>query len=448
MSNDYDNDNVCSTFSFLKKIKNKQVGIQIRTNGDTAASKAHVAPNDSSSSEIISSPGIKTPNLVARLMGLDLLPDHSYSPSHCSSSTTLGTPNLQGKFHLHHHFRPRQSLYSRPTSHRSCLDSDFTGTRSLPETPRISSARRSDVEHRLSLQINKENMSVSEELVLSRVSSLRKKELKTEEESKSPGHYARQIVKQVKESVSRKVGLDITNTARNREQGSRDELVSQFKSRKLSKALNKAVDVSSPGKHSINSSCSPRLKFLEPKNKPIKTVPSRKDHNISQSPKPPLSASSHVNISLPQNTKPSAKPNQQPVQHQQQKYQQRPIKKCKKVAEERYGPSTRLKKPLQTSDIIKNKREEQFVRPTTATRPNIPNKKCKKTPLSNDLLNNITVPTLLPVKKDPTPPTTKIPQKQVYIYIYLHTLFLILPYPVLFLYILVYIYSVCSFLKT
>ncbi|KAF2315704.1 hypothetical protein GH714_040233 [Hevea brasiliensis] len=381
------------------------MGIQIKTNIGDASSKVQGAPNDSSSSEISSSPSTKTPNLVARLMGLDLLPDQSYSPT--SSSSTLGPPNPLGKSHLQHHCRRRQFLQSKTSSHRSGLDSDFSGTRSLPETPRISSARRSDVEHRLSLQINKESLSSNEELVLSRISSLKRKELKTEEENRSPGHYAREIVKQVKERVSRKVGLDITNTVKNRDQASRDELISQLKSKKVSKVLTKVANDSSPGKQT--ASCSPRLKFLEPRT--ISSVPSTKDHCISQSLKSSISAHSPVNI-MPQKTKAPTKPKLQLVQEQEyhQQQQQRPVKKCKKVAEERFGPPPRLKKPPQTSDIIRNKQEEPFVSPAIATRANIPDKKCKKTPLSNDLLN-ITVPTLLPVKKDPTPPATKIPQK-------------------------------------
>ncbi|CAK7337159.1 unnamed protein product [Dovyalis caffra] len=394
---------------------NIPMGIQIKTKG---------VPNiDSSSSEISSSPGTKTPNLVARLMGLDLLPDHlPYSPSH-SSSSTLGTPKLPPKSHFQHQrCRPQQPPHhSKRSSPRSCtLDHDFSGTRSLPETPRISSARRSDVEHRLSLQINKEN--VGEDLVLSRFSSLKRKELKVEEENRSPGRYARQIAKQVKESVGRKVGLDITNTVRNREQTRRRdqelELVSQYKSKKiLSKALSttKIVDVSanSPGKHSVTTtSCSSRLKFLEPKNKPITTLPFKDHNNISHSQKPPPPPPL-----LSQITKPSTNPNlpqvlQDQFQHQH-RHQQRPFKKCKKVTEEKFGPppSRIIKKPPKTSDIIRTKQGEPFVRSTSASITNIPDKKCKKTPLSNDL--NISLPILLPVKKDPTPPATKIPQKQV-----------------------------------
>lgn len=385
-----------------------QMGIQIKTKG---------VPNDSSSSEISPSPGTKTPNLVARLMGLDLLPDQlTYSPSHCSSST-LGTPNLPQKSQFQYRlYRPQQPPHrSKRSSPRSCtLDHDFSGTRSLPETPRISSARRSDVEHRLSLQINKEN--AGEDPVISRLSSLKRRELKVEEENRSPGHYARQIVKQVKESVSRKVGLDITNTVINREQTRRRdqelELVSQYKSKKiLSKARSttKMVDASgnSPGKRSVTTtSCSPRLKFLEPQNKPT-TAPPCKDHNnISHSQKNPSL--------LSQDTKTSTKPDLPPVlQYQQYQHQQRPFKKCNKVTEEKFGPPPPrfVKKPLKTSDIIRTKREEPFIRSKSARETMMPDKKCNKTPLSNDL--NISLPTLLPVKKDPTPPATKIPQKQV-----------------------------------
>ncbi|KAJ6876186.1 hypothetical protein NC652_035526 [Populus alba x Populus x berolinensis] len=381
------------------------MGIQIKTKG---------VPNYSSSSEISSSPGTKTPNLVARLMGLDLLPDHlTYSPSH-SSSSTLGTPNLPPKSYFQYrHCRPQQPRHrSKRSSPRSCtLDHDFSGTRSVPETPRISSARRSDVEHRLSLQINKEN--AGEDLVLPRFSSLERKELKVEDENRSPGHYARQIVKQVKESVSRKAGMDITNTVINREQTRRRdqelELVSQYKSKKtLSKApsTTKTVGASgnSPGKHSVNTtSFSPRLKFLEPKNKPITTLPCKDHNNISHSQKPPSL--------LSQNTKPSTKPDLPKVMQDQHQHQRRPFKKCNKVTEEKFGPPPPrfVKKPLKTSHIIRTKQEEPFVSSTSARETNIPDTKCKKTPLSSIDLNI----SLLPVKKDPTPPATKIPQKQV-----------------------------------
>ncbi|XVF54024.1 hypothetical protein PTKIN_Ptkin05aG0148400 [Pterospermum kingtungense] len=360
------------------EILNIPIGIQIKTSRSKLG-----APGNDNCPEISSSPGTKTPTLVARLMGLDLLPE-SRSPSFSSAP----------KLRLNNH-----NINIKPLNpHRNSFDGDMRGTRSLPETPRTSSARRSvdvDYHQRLSLQINKDNMSACEELLISRLSSLKKKGLKHEDENRSPGHYARQIVKkQVKPSVSRKVGTDITNR-----EPPREELVSQLKYKKISRALTKAADDSSP-------TCSPKLRFLESKSKPVINS-TTKDHN----PQPP-----DVNIQ-PQPMRFLPKPKLQPVeeepaggeQHKQQQQPARPASKWKKGSNEKFG--SRLKKTQQTSDIIRNKQEEPFVRPCIENRVNVPDKKCKKTPLSNDLLN-ITVPTLLPLKKDPSPSAAKVPQKQ------------------------------------
>jgi hypothetical protein len=329
------------------------MGIQIKTSGRTGS-------NDSCS-EISGSPGTKTPNLVARLMGLDLLPE-TQSPSSSSSSARLKPLR-----------RRRQPLQSRP---RKSLDKDITGTQSLPETPRISSARRSDVEHRLSLQINKENLSAGEDLEFSRFSYLRRKDqLRVEDDnniSTSPSHYARQIVKQMKEKVGRKVGLDITNTIANaRDQGrSAEQLVTQFKSRKFSKALAGKVNVeeSSPGKqHSSMPSCSPRLRFLDPKTKQSTTPPSStKDRSVSHFSKTSSSCQPSAPVLI------NVQPKPQTLQKQQVPSGQKSVQKSKKIAGERFGQ--RLKKPPQTSDIIRNKQEEPFVRPTTPPRSNIPDR--------------------------------------------------------------------------
>lgn len=407
---------------------NIPMGIQIKTirEGDTRSSASY---NEFSSEIISCSPGgSKTPNLLARLMGLDLLPDNN--PSLSPSSSNLGTPNLQKPYailHCNNHSRARQTLHSKQiTRHRNSIDGDIIGTRSLPETPRISSARRSDVEHRLSLQLNKENMCGSDqELEFSRFSSLRRKDLKQEDENRSPREYARQIVKQVKENVSRKVGMDITNTLKNRDH---QELVAQLKSKKSSRFSSRVLDVAhhdtSPAKSA--PSCSPRLRFLESKTKQTNNTTSSSSSSSSikeqtfHQPKPQVI---HPPSSLQQ-----ASTQPEPVkistraklvlpvvqeEHQQQKKQQRPIKKCKKGDSERFG--SRLAKPLPTTDIVRNKQEEPFVRPSTPNKPNIiiPDKKSRKTPFSNDLLN-ITLPiSLLPVKKDPSPPATKLVQKQV-----------------------------------
>ncbi|KAL6127071.1 hypothetical protein ACLB2K_075115 [Fragaria x ananassa] len=330
---------------------------QIKTSGGTVS--------DSSSC----SPGTKTPSLVARLMGLDLLPE-SQSPSSTSSLTP--NPHSISKPHLNlHPLRPsRQPL-------QNIKDVNAAGTRSLPETPRISSARRSDVDHhhRLSLQINKENIAVVEELEFSRLSSFKRKELlksiiAERESGRSPSHYARQIVKQVKETVSRKVGLvDVTNITRN----DQHLLNHQLKSKKPS----------------TPSSCSPRLRLSEAKT----TKPSSTSITVSTTCKDQI----QVVHPKPNNVKVQAKPKPQPLQELKPP-QATTIQKCRKMVDG-FSPS-KLKK-----------QEEAFVRPSTA--PTRAQQQCKKTQLiSNNLLNLHNVPTLLPIKKDPSPPATKLPQKQ------------------------------------
>ncbi|XP_027923122.1 uncharacterized protein LOC114181010 isoform X2 [Vigna unguiculata] len=379
--------------------------MQIKTSGGTRTGGGNL--NDLSA-EITSSPGTKTPTLVARLMGLDLLPHSPSFSSPSSSSSCLSAPNTHGNApHLHHHhLRHKQHVQ---TKHRNSIDSsEIAATRSLPETPRISSARRSDGDyyhHRLSLQINKENMNLAEDLELPRLSFSKRK--CDENNGRSPSHYARQIVKQVKDSVSRKVGQDITNTLKTREENSGQ----QHKSKKSSKTSPlKAIDeteTSPPKPHSNTSSYSPRLRFID-KHKPSPLTP--KDQNMMKLPAPPPPVNTQLSRVL---TKAKAQTLSLPEQqdfHQNSKS----VPKCKMGSNEKFN--SRLKRPPQTSDIIRNKQEESFViRPTSPTRASdTKTAKSKKThPLSSNLLNNInTVPNLLPVKTDPSPPATKIPPKQ------------------------------------
>ncbi|KAI9072150.1 hypothetical protein K1719_016903 [Acacia pycnantha] len=348
------------------------------------------------SSEISISPCTKTPTLVARLMGLDLLPD-AQSPS---SSSCISTPSTQGNLRFHR-YKQRQNILTKA---RKSTDSDIAASRSLPETPRISSARRSDADRRLSLQINKENLGLGEELELPRFSFSKRK---FEEQScRSPSHYARQIVKQVKESVSRKVGLDITNTVKNRDQ-SKEELVVQIRVKKSSKTSLKVIDDSSPGKNPSPPSSSPRLRFMEAKQKPTTKPPSPlnpKDQNSQ-----PVKLPSHPPINIqPQNPRVLTKSKPQAFDEQELQ-NQKSIPKCKKNANERF--SARLKNPRQTSDIIRNKQEESFVRPPRSSTPRANDTKSKSKRTSN-LLNLTSIPNLRPVKTDPSPSETKIPQKQ------------------------------------
>ncbi|KAK8599949.1 hypothetical protein V6N13_060247 [Hibiscus sabdariffa] len=282
------------------------MGIQIKTN-------VGGGPNNDT-------PGTKTPTLVARLMGLDLLPE-------------IHSPSFQSQ--------PNSSYQT------SSSDGDVRGgTRSLPVTPRTSSARRSDVDRhhpRLSLQIDKENMSAADELIMSRLSSLmERKELRRECET-------------VKQRVTRKVGMNITN---------REELVSHFKHKKISRALTKVADNSSS-----------KLPESKTNSLPISSTTNYQPFSLSP------------RIQKQTSHKLQAVKEEQDEQHKQQ--QPRTARKCKKGS----------KKKL---EIIRNKKEP-FVRRWTANGVNIPDKKCRKTPLSNDLLDG-KVPTLVLVKK--------IPQKQ------------------------------------
>ena len=388
------------TVLLILKIQKK---IQIKTKG-----KAGHMVNDISS-ELGNSPGTKTPTLVARLMGLDLLPD-AQSPSFSSG---FSTPNPQGNLHLQS-YRPRQHIHTKP---RNSTDSDIVSYRSLPETPRISAARRSDVEHRLSLQINKENMGIGEQLELPRFPFSKRKF--DENSSRSPNSYARQIVKQVKESVSRKVGLDITNTVRSRSEQARerDDFPNQYsRTKKPPTASPKVRDESSPGKQSTTSFYSQRLRFMETKQKAAATASPLCPKDQNSNPINPPFSYTPVNIIQPQLPKVLTKSKLQKLLPEQEFQNQKQVPKCKKLIVNKKF-SSRLKKPPGTSDdVIKNKQEEAFVRPPTPNRANDIKNKSKKSsplPLSSNLINLNTFPNPLPVKTDPSPPATKIPQKQV-----------------------------------
>ncbi|XP_061361101.1 uncharacterized protein LOC133305014 [Gastrolobium bilobum] len=160
-----------------------------------------------------------------------------------------------------------------------------------------------------------------------------------------------------------------------------------------------------------SSSYSPRLRFIDTKHKPSTITPSpliQKDQNTHQSvlklppPPPPINTQ-------PQLPRVLTKPKPQALLEKQEN--QKSVPKCKKVSNEKFG--SRLKRPPQTSDIIRNKQEESFIiRPTSPS--DIQTTKIKKIhPFSTNLLNNINiVPNLLPVKTVPSPPATKIPLKQ------------------------------------
>lgn len=369
---------------------NFPVGIKIKTPKSripTSALKSRTDDIDVSSECSNYSPGTKTPNLVARLMGLDLLPE-------CTSPSN---PKLKTKSHFVKNLRKTETILLRSRSNnRTFFDDDSsTGTaRSLPETPRISSSRRSDSEiHRLSLQLNKENASDEFGNSAERGRSRRGSRFKVlDENDASPGNYAKQIVKQVKENVSRRVGVDITNR-------NRSEPIRRDENLVLLKLNERNPTIFSRFGDDLTPSCSPKLRFLETtKKKPLAEANTKNPRNSTSSDYSPSHGISNSN-SLPPKI---------------QTFQEHRQKDCKKVASRGRCKSSSLKQclPPQGSDHgIKNKREEPFVHSPAKSKTRLTNKKCKKTPFSSDVFY-ISAPILLPVKKDPSPLVTKLPQKQ------------------------------------
>ncbi|KAG7541515.1 DUF3741-associated sequence motif [Arabidopsis thaliana x Arabidopsis arenosa] len=161
-----------SPLSTNYKLENESLNIHVgRKNSTLRALLVDTSSNN------CNSPRTKTPNVVARLMGLDLLPD-----------------NLDLN---------RSSRYS-VRGHK--LSGNGSGTRSLPDSPRISSDSEN---RRLSLQLNRENK--HEEFARRRL-----KELKQDEQTPSPRHNGRHIKERV---TTRKFGMDITNLLENKRAG-------------------------------------------------------------------------------------------------------------------------------------------------------------------------------------------------------------------------------------
>lgn len=343
-------------------------GIQIKTRVSTDQDLS----SSSESAYTSGSPaGTKTPTLVARLMGLDLLPETS-SPRPSSSSSTSNLSS--SKSHL---------VYSknRRGLPRNITNEANTGTRSLPETPRTSasSARRSDVDQRFSLQSNKENSQLSgHEFEFSKflTAKINAAAGRQGEENMSPGHYAKQIVKQFKESVSRRVGRDITNTVDNRSDQRRDQHVVLLKSKKPTSSS-----------HDQKHSCSPKLKEMK-----TKSMSSTHSPKLCSSPLSPFADNQFESATGPSNVK--AQP---VVVVEEKRIQQNNV--GKKVSnDQKYN--SRLLVP-QSSDLIRTKQEVSFVKSSTSSRPKssrhikIPDQKCNRT-------------TILTIKR-----ATRLPHQQV-----------------------------------
>ncbi|XP_018454950.1 uncharacterized protein LOC108826071 isoform X2 [Raphanus sativus] len=327
-----------------KQILNIPVSMLVRTETGTRSLrlKAIATDNSTSSSEMCSSPGSKTPSLVARLMGLDLLPEKTDLNKSLSSLHTM----------THHGT-------SRLTNHiLSKKGTRLGGTRSLPESPRVSSARRSDFDiHRLSLQLNKENK--REEYSCSRLKQ------QDQEEIQSP----RQILKQIKERVvtRRVVGMDIANSVKNRE----------------AKPLRESNEL----RRDTTISCSPRTRFSNKENKPSSFRPEQ----TTPKPKPRPKTTKVVLVSVSKASGEEQSKNR--VKHTEL----RPVNQCKKTKSETRFTQRPLK-PSQTPDTRNKGFFSESTTDAKATNP-LHKKKFKKIPKSSDVDNNIFV--------------TKLPQKQV-----------------------------------
>lgn len=327
--------------------------MRVRTGTGTRSSRLITTDTSTTSSaEMCNSPGSKTPSLVARLMGLDLLPEQT--------DLNHSLPSLHT---MTHHGT------SRLTSHRlSKKDTRLGGTRSLPESPRVSSARRSDFDvHRLSLQLNKENK--REEFSCSRLKLTKQQE---QEEIQSP----RQILKQIKERVvvtRRVVGMDITNSVKNREARPLQEL-----------------------RRDTTVSCSPRTRFSNKENKPS-TSSSFRPEQTTHKPKTKPKKVILVSMSKPSKEK-------QSKNRVKQKELIRPINQCKK-AKSQTRFTQRPLKPSQTPDT----RNVTFLSESTTEAKgsnHVHIKKFKKISKSSDDVDNnisITKPPQKHVNRVPSP---------------------------------------------
>ncbi|KAJ0231393.1 LOW protein: M-phase inducer phosphatase-like protein [Hirschfeldia incana] len=345
------------------------MGIKIKTKPHARSSTSSLAASESYS------PSVKTPTLVARLMGLDLVPENYRSSPTPSSSSSLNDLKSTAARSSHTNRHRHYSLQ------RNSVDG---GTRSLPETPRISLGRRSvDVncyEHQrssLHLRDNNNNNVPSERgNGVNNVRCTRVKEMKIHEdkENRSPRDYARQIVMQLKENVSRRrrMGTDITN----KEQQPRET----HEPKKASKITTTTHD---------NTSSSPRMAPTEsPKTKP---ATSPQTNNV-----PPKTLEVQDKTRLP-----TVQEEPQRYKKQNKSVKQPPAKNCK---QENF--KSRLVKPPQTMQ------EEPFVR-SLATSNSSNNGHLliqgDKSSLSiNDLVSFTSVPSLHTIikKKDSSPHKT------------------------------------------
>ncbi|GAB2265292.1 hypothetical protein Dimus_000358 [Dionaea muscipula] len=225
----------------------------------------------SSSESCSSSPGPRTPNLVARLMGLEVLPDGNSTSNNVTPRSSSSSSSL---LLMQQHFRHCRQQ-PRPSSSSSRTPSPSPAARSTSSTTAAAAAGVDG--HRLSLQIPKENRLVIAEFELPRhscsaITTKRRDQWTTSRDgiifdesssssSKSPGdqYSSRHILKHAKENVvmgrrKSKFGVDITN--RNEKI---DEHLMSFKPEKVTTV----TESNHPSENSTPSPSSTRLQGRE-----------------------------------------------------------------------------------------------------------------------------------------------------------------------------------------
>ncbi|CAH8353922.1 unnamed protein product [Eruca vesicaria subsp. sativa] len=306
------------------------------------------------------SPSVKTPTLVARLMGLDLVPENyksSPTPSSSSSSFDLKTTTRSSSHtNKHRHY----------SLQRNSVDG---GTRSLPETPRISLGRRSVdcYEHkRSSLHLRDNNNNTSSERESNvRLTKVKEMKIHEDKENRSPRDYARQIVMQLKENVTRRrrMGTDLTNKEQQQQQ--------PRESHEPKKASKTTITTQN------NTPSSPRLGLTT-------TV-----------------SSPHTNNFPPKTQEPPAPKTQDKTRLQTMKEEPHGYKKQSKSVKKQDNFKSRLVK------------EEPFVRsPATSTNSNILIQGDKSSLSINNLLSSKTVPSLHTIIKKKDSSSSSSPHKQ------------------------------------
>ncbi|RWW32045.1 hypothetical protein GW17_00003299, partial [Ensete ventricosum] len=152
----------------------------------------------------------RTPGVVARLMGLETSAGKASSPTPMTPPAQSRARNKKNNGGGDRSTRRESRSPRQPLGSLNCnvaastqIRSVDAGTRSLPDTPRVSSARSCDVDPKFSLQLNKENTNKG----VQEIGHLRDfGGHQDENKSRRSHHNAREFTKQVKQSISIRKG--------------------------------------------------------------------------------------------------------------------------------------------------------------------------------------------------------------------------------------------------